>query len=984
MDIFVQRVPEHASQTDLDRIFKGPLLDCGCHDYSINKFTHRPLATITILDSHAAQVFLDRYEAVLGRRPKRNIYFANQYVKFSKSRSSPSDLNLRALVYQRDQRLHPVTAVTIQRAARTAAVTQFHISSMHCGTWTFESRLRSTPRLVFKSQSALFLAGYIHVGRRETRLVLGTPGSGQWRVDIPYRECSNIVLGTSEEPSVSFSLELPPKIYQIVYDVDDLSAQLLALRLGQPDRPPPKKVRVSGVNPAHERVAGCCFVYRVILQDARQLAAVKAILNRNATFCSVSAVHNPTEAPEVSLERAFVPLNQSLSETSLSGSQPFQLRYQIDRLARNGYLPPGMVVDLIPTINRLYYIHGLDATASGLKRFARDYNPPGPHTQADDHSLPALVEMLESFVASYDIADPANPYELVKRHAHVNLVHKVVITPTSIRLEGPMAEPTNRVLRKYPGKTDNFVRVLFQDEDGAPVRYDARTKLDLVYKRFKNVLDGQIAVIICGFAFAFLGFSHSSLRAQGCWLMTRFVSDDGTLLLAEKVIEDLGEFGHIRIPAKAAARIGQNFTDTNATVDIGDELEMIQDVERNGRVFSDGVGTISYELLRSIWRVYGSKRMLKPTVLQIRFQGAKGMVALDSRLQGSVLRLRPSMTKFESTSTQLEICGAGFKPLPMVLNRQFIKIMEDLGVPMDVFMALQNDAMKELRAMTVSPLNTAHLLDRSEITRATQLPSLIRYLGQIGLDYHQDPFLYSVVEMVVLSKLRDIKYRGRIPVEQGVTLYGIMDETGVLQPNEIFVVTERAPEGGRHVLVKNNVVVTRSPALHPGDMQLVNAVDVPDSSPLKKLSNAVVFSQFGDRDLASQLSGGDLDGDLFNVIWDDKLKPTQTFVAADYPRVVPEPLDRPVTRKDMSDFFVKFMETDVLGMLCNNHLQLSDMRPGGTLDQDCILIAGMASTAVDYSKTGIAVSMKDLPKFDYKLKPDFMVSLTSSENARTS
>ena len=170
---------------------------------------------------------------------------------------------------------------------------------------------------------------------------------------------------------------------------------------------------------------------------------------------------------------------------------------------------------------------------------------------------------------------------------------------------------------------------------------------------------------------------------------------------------------------------------------------------------------------------------------------------------------------------------------------------------------------------------------------------------------------------------------------------------------------------------RSNVIVTRSPALHPGDIQIVNVVDVPSDSPLKKLSNVIVFSQHGVRDLPSQLSGGDLDGDLYNVIYDRRFQSAQTYVAAQYPRLSPVQLDRPVTARDMSDFFVKFMETDQLGMLCNVHMQLADQRPLGTLDPDCIKIAAMASTAVDYSKTGLAVNMKELPKHD-RVRPDWM------------
>lgn len=291
------------------------------------------------------------------------------------------------------------------------------------------------------------------------------------------------------------------------------------------------------------------------------------------------------------------------------------------------------------------------------------------------------------------------------------------------------------------------------------------------------------------------------------------------------------------------------------------------------------------------------------------------MVSLDSRLRGEQLVLRSNMKKYEAyNSWNLEICGAAFKNLPMILNRQFIKLLEDLGIDRAVFMDLQKKETDRLRLMTGSAINTATFLEESECTKATRMPSLIHLLGQIGLDYHHDPFLYRVVEAAVVMKLRDVKYRGRIPVEAGYPLYGIMDEFGILRENEIYVVTEKSPQGGRSVLVQDNVLVTRSPAIHPGDIQRANAVDVPSSCPLKNLSNVVVFSQFGERDLPSQLSGGDLDGDLYNVIFDERLIPSTTFPAADYPKVSAVELDRPVTRKDMSDFFVKFMESDQLGM----------------------------------------------------------------------
>lgn len=181
-----------------------------------------------------------------------------------------------------------------------------------------------------------------------------------------------------------------------------------------------------------------------------------------------------------------------------------------------------------------------------------------------------------------------------------------------------------------------------------------------------------------------------------------------------------------------------------------------------------------------------------------------------------------------------------------------------------------------------------------------------------------------------------------------------MDETGYLQEGEVycFVQTE---EGGQ--LVAGSVVVTRCPALHPGDVQCVTAVDVPADSPLSALHNVVVFSSMGERDLPSQLSGGDLDGDLYNIIYDNTLYPGRLARPADYPAATPLDIGRAVERSDMTDFFISFMENDNLGLIATLHQILADQRALGTFDPDCLLLANLHSTAVDFSKTGIPVSI---------------------------
>ena len=52
-------------------------------------------------------------------------------------------------------------------------------------------------------------------------------------------------------------------------------------------------------------------------------------------------------------------------------------------------------------------------------------------------------------------------------------------------------------------------------------------------------------------------------------------------------------------------------------------------------------------------------------------------------------------------------------------------------------------------------------------------------------------------------------------------------------------------------------------------------------------------------------------------------------------------------------------------------MQLADQRDRGTFDEDCIKLAKMASTAVDFSKTGVPVDMSQCPRYD-RCRPDFM------------
>jgi hypothetical protein len=267
--------------------------------------------------------------------------------------------------------------------------------------------------------------------------------------------------------------------------------------------------------------------------------------------------------------------------------------------------------------------------------------------------------------------------------------------------------------------------------------------------------------------------------------------------------------------------------------------------------------------------------------------------------------------------------------------RQIIKILEDIGVPNSWFIKAQEKHLHALQLITAHIANTVHFLNRQKIASSVGFPRFLRRLESIGIDYRRDRFMSSVVEATVLCELRLLKHKARIPIAQGATLFGVMDETGYLDEGEVYVTFDKAPFLHPRALELDGrqMIITRSPALHPGDIQLAINVVPPDHHPLRFLRNCIVFSQKGERDLPSCLSGGDLDGDIYGIIWDaEAVRGCEMRKPSDYPRVQQLDIGREVTREDMYAFFIEFMATDQLGVIATKHMILADQKELGTID----------------------------------------------------
>ncbi|GAB1311502.1 hypothetical protein MFIFM68171_01712 [Madurella fahalii] len=741
--------------------------------------------------------------------------------------------------------------------------------------------------------------------------------------------------------------------------------------------------RLAAINDAHGRVSSFCTVYQLQVPAAGPLRNDMAVLRAkgiNVVEYDAEYYRAAQEAPQLApYPDAIQNLMKELARHEHVGTLPFGILFLSQALAYNGYMHPSKVSLLVRKLAALFAAEREQgrrkqpiSTDAFKTLFSCDHflSPSDSGSRCEVDNIMAMLESQEQLIRSGEDIRAGLAWE---RRDQAR-VFCATITPTRILLGGPTMEVGNRILRKYPGRYDYFVRVHFCDENGQELFKNARVLLDEIYDRFGSLL--RSGIDMGGRKYEFLGFSHSSLRSHSAWLAAPF-SYRSRKYRSESIFKELGSFVDVeRTAALVAARVGQAFSETPHVFPLGNiEPEIIDDVKPGKYCFSDGVAGISRMALE---KVHQSIRRLRgyPTCLQIRWAGAKGVLSLDPNLKGERICIRRnSMRKFEGYDrANLEICGGPPKPIPMVLNRPLIKILEDRGAPHGWFLGLQRRQLAELQTVVADVGTTADFLKRRSIGEAVRLGELITYAYTKGIDYRHNDFLRSAMELILLRDLRAVKHKARIPIRKGITLIGVMDVTGELEEGQVYV-TYDWEEGQRGIGPppgEGPVIVTRSPAMHPGDFQMVENKRPRENSGLPTQRNCIVFSGKGARDLPSQLAGGDLDGDLYHIIWDPDIvvhAPIVPYGAAKYAKAELKQLPRPVELGDMSDWFVDFMRYDNLRQIATTHMILADQH--GTMHPYCLDLAELHSDAVDFSKSGKPVDPSRLPNVP-KLRPDFM------------
>jgi RNA-dependent RNA polymerase len=550
-----------------------------------------------------------------------------------------------------------------------------------------------------------------------------------------------------------------------------------------------------------------------------------------------------------------------------------------------------------------------------------------------------LPEFEELLLSHYESVVNEQDNDLIKKVKHRHLIQsqRIIVTPTFTRFVPYIQDQGNRILRDYLSDPNDGIRLVFKMDNYEEARWNNPYLCEYI----KYYLDTGLN--IAGKSFRFFCYSQSQFRSMSCWLVVN----------PEEILSKSGKFHEINTVAKYGARIGQTLTTTIKTIQISEkniieipDIECIrytQCMEDGIYTYSDGVGRISYDLAERIAETLGLKEV--PSAYQARFLGCKGVWTVMFNDFSGCIWVRPSQMKFRtvlSDDQYFEVCNYS-KYIKSYLNRQVILLLSALGIKNEIFVQKLMDYKVNLEDEKF----ILSLINYEEWSRTFMNMHLA------GVNRFNDRLIRSIVSSNREILYRELKSKARIFIDKGVNVMGVMDEFGILEYGEAYLHIHD-PDGKVDLVLDKPCVVVKCPCLHPGDVRLLNFRQIEE---FKQYKNVVIFPQKGTRPHPNEISGGDLDGDLYYVFYDEDLCKIDTVPPMDYYDNSMKVKKDNITLQDVIDFFAVYVNNNNLGLIADAHLAHADLKTAS--DSVAINLALKFSKAVDAPKTGEDVRLDD-------------------------
>ncbi len=320
------------------------------------------------------------------------------------------------------------------------------------------------------------------------------------------------------------------------------------------------------------------------------------------------------------------------------------------------------------------------------------------------------------------------------------------------------------------------------------------------------------------------------------------------------------------------------------------------------------------------------------------------------------------MKKYDSDNKLLGILKLS-APRPLYLNRPFITILEQLGVEPKDFLFRLMENLKNLANSLICECSATSILQDS-----CTLGIPYRKLYKSGIPFLSEPIFRQIVDCVIQHRINELRLKARIklPMNCGRTVFGVFDETNTLNYGEVFVRLSLVDEDGmpeeydceissgvskcKCFILEGEIMVTKFPCLHPGDVRKFKAVDIPK---LHHIKDCIVFPAKGQRPHPNEMAGSDLDGDEYAVVWSsDLIFKGENRKAMDFPASDPKILPKDAEVGDILDFYCDYIISNNVGLIASAHLANADLEEKGIFSDKCMSLAKKHAVALDFAKTG--------------------------------
>ncbi|KAI0535140.1 hypothetical protein GGR58DRAFT_24380 [Xylaria digitata] len=464
---------------------------------------------------------------------------------------------------------------------------------------------------------------------------------------------------------------------------------------------------------------------------------------------------------------------------------------------------------------------------------------------------------------------------------------------------------------------------------------------------------------------------------------------------------------------KLFSRIALGLSRTHPTVILQPEQIRHRDadiVSPAKKVMNDGIARMSTALARAIRDNMGLVDI--PAGYQGRFGSAKGFWIRDTEDTSDDIWIEtyPSQRKWECDFKEedhrtFEVHNASKELKSATLNLQLLPILEDRAInPSDmkekVGMFMKDSLASEMQSQKEAMQDPAYFRlwmhdntasqrrqDRvrlGHVPWAAGLPNSREDQMELLLSQGFDPtkleFLRKIAYSLRKEKCNELQKRLNVKVGRSTYAYMVIDFLGILEENEVHLgfsskFVDEQSGFSETFLHGMDILVARTPAHYPSDIQRVKAVFRPE---LGSLKDVIIFSSKGDIPLADKLSGGDYDGDIAWVCWEPDI--VNNFANAPLPDAPDlfkcnvliketgtyESLARSCGSKDVTTQFLdqafRFnMEPSLLGT-CTNYKEKLCYSRNSVRDEHAIFMSTLISNLVDRAKLGIVFSEKDWNK----------------------